>query len=308
MAVASMGCWSNAAFGPPRGKKPFDPIGVGLHASARDDQGLRKPGVRVGERILEPRPFGRARPLVKTDETLDQLSSHRLDAAVTGESPQVLLDTEQSVSPGSRASEPEQLRERGVEDLAAEIALSRVDGPPDRGAQRPDRMPVAVLGTEILGPGPVEAHEIPEPAPTGVEGVKDERQVARRKAPNRLVIQRAGFFDQRHQQERPRVVVQAIAFGIVRHGEPRVLQQAGVVRQQTQVIELELRQLGRRAHRPERPRASRATLTVQRPLEALQVELADDGPSHAASVGGRASSHGQSLAFVAQEIDDGAGE
>ena len=93
VAWASIGCWSNAARSCPCGRSRWSrsagnapAAAVWTSASQRsaakpdlqrlrlppsaaaEDQGVRQPGVVVGDDLLEPRPIVRRRPLVEVDQ------------------------------------------------------------------------------------------------------------------------------------------------------------------------------------------------------------------------------------------------
>ncbi len=119
--------------------------------------------------------------------------------------------------------------QRGVEQLAGEAVPAGIAGAADDGAERPQRAPVAVFGPAGLEPVPRVGQEVPEAPDVAVEGVTDEGEVARRERADHGRVFAAGVLEKRHQQQRSRVVVEAIAVVVARNAEDGVLQHAGVV-------------------------------------------------------------------------------
>ncbi len=94
-------------------------------------------------------------------------------------------------------------------------------------AERPERARVAVFGALWLQPDSAVAHEIPKPLRVGVPGMLNKRREPRRQDFRQLrfagVVQRAG------QQQRARIVVDAIAVRAVGHRVNGMLQKPRVV-------------------------------------------------------------------------------
>ena len=101
----------------------------------------------------------------------------------------------------------------------------------------------------------------------------DEREIPRRERAHDRRVLGACVFEERHEQQRARVVVQAVAIVVARDAEDGVLEHAGVVGHRLHVLQVDLGQAGR--SRGERLRAERgpaaARVLGSRAREALDV-------------------------------------
>ena len=165
----------------------------------------------------------------KAQQALGDRPARGLYAAVARERVQVLLDPQQRERPGARAAERRHRRKRGVEQRAGETVAARIGRASNDRAERPQRAAVAVLRPLLFLPQPRVRHEIAEAPQRAVEGMADECQVARRKRAHDSRIARSGVFEERHQQQRAGVVVEAITLFVARHVERGVLQHSGIV-------------------------------------------------------------------------------
>ena len=78
-----------------------------------------------------------------------------------------------------------------------------------------------------------------------MKGVTHEREIPRGDRPHGPAFDDAALFEQDQEHQGPRVVVEAVSLLIPRHDERGVLQDAGIVGQAVQVIEIHLRQARR---------------------------------------------------------------
>ena len=104
----------------------------------------------------------------------------------------------------------------------------------------------------------------------------------------RRTIFGACVFDERHQQQGAGVVVETVPVLVARNGEGRVLEHAGVVRHEAQVLEIELRQIHRALGQRlglERRSAERHVL-AKCVLHAADVAPRHRRPDHVTSVRG----------------------
>ena len=110
----------------------------------------------------------------------------------------------------------------------------------------------------------------------------------------------------RHQEQRARVVVDAVAVAVARDVERRVLQHARVVRHEADVREIDLRQL--RPTLRERPcgetRAAARRIGDACLLEGLDIAARHDRPAHGLAERGRALLEPDALHRVVEETDD----
>ena len=143
-----------------------------------------------------------------------------------------------------------------------------------------------------------------------VVGVPHESEVSRPQRADDVDLVAAGVLDERHREQRARVVVQAVAVLVARHRERRVLEQAGVVGHRPQVPEARLGQVHRA--RGEGAGVERGAHPVPvglaGALEARQVARGDRGPRHVAAVLGPARAHRAAPRVVAQKLGDRAGD
>ena len=128
--------------------------------------------------------------------------------------------------------------------MAAEALPTRIAGAADEGAERPHRAGVAVLGPILSYPLPRVRHEIPEASAMHVEGVVDEGQVAGCERAYGLGVFRPRVLHQSHQEQRARVVVDAVAVVVAWHAEDGVLQHARLIGHYLEVAEVDLGKLG----------------------------------------------------------------
>src|SRR6185369_10423533 len=148
--------------------------------------------------------------------------------------------------------------------------------------QCPQRAPVAVLGAVFLEPLTGVRHEIPESPSALVERVVHECQVACGEGAYPPRVLRPRLLHERHQEKRSRVVVETIAIVIAGYAEGRVLEDAGPVAHQVDVLEVDLGEL--RGPRGECLRLEDRTEPVRMlrtcALEALDVAMRDRWPHH----------------------------
>ena len=118
-------------------------------------------------------------------------------------------------------------------------------GTTEHAAERPNRAPVTVLRADHLGEAARVAHEVSEATLLRVESVVHEGEVPRRELSHDLRIFGRGVFEEGHQKQGSRVVVEAIAILAGWNREGGVLQDAGAVGHRFQVLQVDPGQLGR---------------------------------------------------------------
>ena len=153
-------------------------------------------------------------------------------------------------------------RQAALEHLARQHALPFVARQLHRRAQRPQRAARAVLRRRrSADERAVVAHEVPEPAVGGLRRVQEARGTSRPAASSpRELLRPIGV---QRDDQRARVVVDAIAALARGHAEGRVLDDAGVVGHAQQVVEAQLREAaGARRVRGGEPRAGAARRSV----------------------------------------------
>src|SRR5207302_1886312 len=140
-------------------------------------------------------------------------------------------------------------------------------------AERPERTTVTVVRGRSVGPFPRVGHEVAEAPPLGIERMADEREIARRERADRARRLDRRVLEHRREQERARVVVEAVTVDAPRNVEHRVLEDTGVVRHEPEVREVHLGQIERSLR--EGLRAENDTASMAAPeacsIEALQV-------------------------------------
>ena len=273
--------------------------------SAGGDQGVRQPGVVVGQDVLEPGPVVVRGPVEQLDQPVAQRVAHLAGRPRPAEPVEVQADAQQRRGPPSGRDHLGGRRQRLVEELRG----PELQVPPPRTAharpQRPERPAIAVVGPDLLQPGAVEAHEVAEPPLRPVEGVIQERGVGRRQ-PVDLPRALAELLQEHGQQERPGVVVGAVPLGEMGDRRAGVLEQPGRVGHPHQVVEPPAGQvhrlLGQRAH------GLRLVGDVQpappRPGERLHVEVGDVAPDHLPAQHVGLLAHRVPPRLVAQQVDD----
>ncbi|GBD08870.1 hypothetical protein HRbin22_01113 [Candidatus Thermoflexus japonica] len=143
-------------------------------------------------------------------------------------------------------------------------------------AQRPEGTTVRILGSDLLKPSSVIAHEVAEPPALGVPGVDQKRQICFHQR-EKGGIPAPHPFPHDHQQPAG-VVVGAVAEAAIRDDALRVLEEARVVGELAQVLQAYGRQL--RGTEGEPGRAMDRPGAFQHPPEQVQVAVADDRPRH----------------------------
>src|SRR6185503_16768235 len=145
---------------------------------------------------------------------------------------------------------------RRMKQLAREAVPPGIAGTPDDGAESPERTAVTVFGAGRLEPLPAVREEVPEPPRRSIEGVIHKGEIAGGQRAYHQRIVAAGLFDERHQQQRSSVVVEAVAVVIPRNVEDRVLEDARIIGHRPNVPQVNLRPASRPAR--ERLRSERA--------------------------------------------------
>ena len=92
-----------------------------------------------------------------------------------------------------------------------------------------------ILAADQFLPAAVEAHEVAEASGFRIEGVLQEAEIAVGERRQRPVVRQDALGHQRHDQ-RPGVVVRAVAVVAVGDGETRVLEHARIVGHDVEVI------------------------------------------------------------------------
>jgi hypothetical protein len=110
----------------------------------------------------------------------------------------------------------------------------------DDRAERPDRAAVAIVGAGAVFPSSRVRHEVPESPALGLECVTHEREVPRRERAHELGIVSATVLRERHQEQSACIVVETVAFLVAGNTEVGVLEDAGVIGHQAQVLEVDL--------------------------------------------------------------------
>ena len=223
--------------------------------------------------------------------------------AVVVEGAQVFVDAEERRGPRPRAGETGDGGERGAEEIGGEPWPSAVVRAGDDGAERPDGAAVAVLRAAVLAEPPRIGHEVPETPERRIVRVAHEGQVPRRQLAHGLGLLAARVLHRGHEEQRARVVVEAVAVVVARHVVGTVLEKARVVRHVAEVLEIDLGEIDEPLHRGGSRRAHRRALRVVgvSVLEALDVAARDRRPQHPDPVGGRALAHRQALRVVTEE-------
>jgi len=211
------------------------------------------------------------------------------------------VDAQDAEGPGARAGHVQQGRQRLLEQPGGDVLQGGGVGAPQHRAQRPQRPAVAVLGADLFQPGAAVVHEVAEAAGHGVEGVSDERQIARGEFKRLRVSQ---FLQIDADDERAGVIVDAVPLAVVGYGEEGVLQQAGVVGHAPQVVEAQGGQLDRPpVERLDRKGRGGVAAFGAGAAESFQIALRDLGPDHVASKQIGPLAHGVALGFVVQQVD-----
>ena len=267
--------------------------GVVLEVGAGDDEGVGQLGVGVGEHGLEPGPallrhvadavvvgLGAVQQQQAVDEAAAGVGGDA-DAALAAV---VLVQAQQREGPGTRGGAGagrvdgtgagavdgleavrgvgvEQARQRALEALRGPGLQARVVAAADAGAQRPEHAALAVGRAGVLEPVAVEGHEVAEAAGVVVPGVVEEGGVGQRELAAAVDGFAVEVFDDAGGDERAGVVVDAVALAESGEGEGGVLEDAGAVGEPVQVVQPELRELGRAGDGADRGR-TRAGLTV----------------------------------------------
>ena len=200
---------------------------------SRHDECLRKPRIGVREALFEPGPL--VAPV--EFESMPQAVGHRLledlNRILVGKCLQVVLGRQDPVGPSPRAGRVEEGGGALLEHRFRHLAPATVLAPIEDRAERPQRTAVRVLRSSFFQPLAAVAHEVSKPAVLGVEGVDDEAQVAALEQGHVrvLAVKVSG------KQQRPGVVVHAVALGTVGHREGCVLQDSRIVAEIEQVVE-----------------------------------------------------------------------
>ena len=164
---------------------------------------------------------------------------------------------------------------------------------------------MAVLRPAILEPLAVKPHKVAEPRFVLHIGVLEKRGVGRAQLPQlaRALLQ---FLEQDCEKQGARVVVGAIAVGVVRNREGGVLEYAGVVGQAVQVVETPRRKVRMLAElRRGRQLLDPLLLKICSGLrEHLRVGVRHLGPDHFPSVEVGVPPHGVEVLLVAEHGED----
>ena len=203
---------------------------------------MRQLGVCIRNDFLKPVPVFTRGVAVALHQPRGERFADLVRAPVAAEPTQIFVNADERERPGARRRKLGGHRQRLLEELRREHLKTALAGLRHAQPQCPQRMALAIFRADILQPAPVEAHEVAEAAELAVEGVVQERRVGggvraklRRAVPQLLQHQR--------QHQRAGVVVRAIAFGKIWHGEARVLEDARRIAHAKQMIQLQLRQL-----------------------------------------------------------------
>jgi hypothetical protein len=133
-----------------------------------------------------------------------------------------------------------------------------------------------------------------------------EGQVAHGQRAHGFALHAAGLLERDHEHESPRVVVQTVALGVARDDVRSVLQEARVVGQAAQVLEVQFRQpdgtLGQGACAE--GTSSALGVRAHRVLQAGNVTPGHRSPGHPSSELARTSAHLVGTPLVRQQSDD----
>ena len=229
------------------------------HPGARGEERLAEAPVLVGDGLLEPGPSVRARPREERREPPRELASRRLDFAVPLEGVQVLVDPEKREGPRARAGERAWLQGSAAWKRPS-TRLRRLGL-----AACPTTVPSAHSARPWLSSEPaLSSHfrsydmKLRKRPLDGVEGVVHEGEVTRPQRAQRRRVLAPRVFEQCHEPQPARVVVEAVAVLVTGDVERGVLQEPGVVGHRPKVDEARLGELC--GAYGERPRLERAPL------------------------------------------------
>ena len=226
-------------------------------------------GVVIGKHVFKPRPVRLRRPVEQLHQPRGERFADLLGEAIAAQALQILMNAEQGESPRARRGEVGHRRQRLGEELSGHDLETAIRRAAHAHAQRPQRPAVRILRALFIEPAAVEAQVVVEAPGLGIERVMQERRVSGGQRPHALRLF-LHLVQQHGENEGARVVVRAVAFGEIRHGEQGVLEEAGRVGHPRQMVQLQLRQLarlliqglgGKRLSRQHRPLAAAPTRT-----------------------------------------------
>ena len=136
------------------------------------------------------------------------------------------MDTNQAERPGPRRRELRHCRQCQREELSSHHLEAPQGRPAHAGAQRPECSTVTVLRSLFIKPAAVKAHVVVKALRFEIERVMKKGRAGSGNAPHAFRV--LSQFTQLHREdERPRIIVGAIAFGKIRNAENGVLEDSG---------------------------------------------------------------------------------
>ena len=274
-----------------------------VHATAAEDHRVRQFGVRVGNSVFEPMPFPGRGVVVTLDQLPREHVAELRHAPVAAQTPQVFIDPDERERPGAGRGELHRGRQRLLKQLRGQHLKTAMARLRDAQPKRPQRVTVTIFRTDLTQPTPFKIHEVAEATALVVEGMVQERRV-RGRAFTDIRRPVAQSFQHQRQHQRARVVVCAIAFRKIRHGETGMLKNTRRIAHPEQVIELHHRQQLRRLF-VERLDGRRLppheTMVMPRLLERFHVQLRHPAPDHLAPQLVGVLAHRMTQGFVAQQ-------
>ena len=199
-----------------------------------DDQRLAQARVVVGKPFLEPDPVLGLGDRQDGHQPGGEELPHTLGGGIGVGHGAIGVQPEQREGPCARRCEVLHRRQCFGEQAGGPAPTGLVRIAARAYAQGPECPPVAVLRAAIFQPAAIEAHEVAKPPGIRVPGVLHERREPGRQGLGQVLL--AGTVERTGQQQRPGIVVDAIAVNAIGHGMDRMLEQPGIVAHRQEIV------------------------------------------------------------------------